>query len=137
MPRKTPTDKLLVLTKSLIELFSMPFHAVGDTALTGDAGDPRAAECFLDSYPGDPIGAETFANHYYPEDFIKELRLQPRAKRRFLMTLAEALVKVWVSHGGRGRTTSTTALATSQQSAARALPTMPSRGSWRPRCRPT
>jgi hypothetical protein len=95
MPRKTPTDRLLVLAKSLIELFSMPFHAVGDTVLTGEAGDPSAAERFLNSYPGDPIGAEAFANHYHLEDYIEGLRLERRAQRRFLMTLAEALVKVW------------------------------------------
>jgi hypothetical protein len=95
MPRKTPTDKLLVLTKSLIELFSMPFHAVGDKVLTGDAGDPKDAERFLNSYPGNPIGAEAFANHYHLEDYVEGLRLKPRAQRRFLMTLAEALVKVW------------------------------------------
>jgi hypothetical protein len=95
MPRKTPTDKLLVLTKSLIELFSMPFHEVGDTVLTGVAGDPRDGERFLDTYPGDPIGAEAFANHYHLEDYIEGLRLKPRAQRRLLMTLAEALVTVW------------------------------------------
>jgi hypothetical protein len=95
MPAKTPTDKLLVVTRNLMELFSMPFHAVGETVLTGDAGDPGAAERFLNSYPGGPIGAEAFANHYHLEDFIKDLHLEPRARRRFLMTLAEALVKVW------------------------------------------
>ena len=101
MPRKkTPTDKLLVVTRSLIDLFSMPFHAVGDTVLTGDAGDARDArdarrtERFLNSFP-DPIGAEAFANHYHLEDYVKGLRWQPGGQRRFLMTLAEALVKVW------------------------------------------
>ena len=96
MPRKkTPTDKLLVVTRSLIDLFSMPFFAVGDAVLTGDAAEAIHAERFLDSYPGNPIGAEAFANHYHLEDYVEGLRLEPRAQRRFLMTLAEALVKVW------------------------------------------
>jgi hypothetical protein len=94
MPRKTPTDKLLVLTKSLIELFSMPFHAVGDTVLTGEAGDARRTERCLNSFT-DSIGAEAFANHYHLEDYLEGLRIKPAARRRLLMTLAEALVKVW------------------------------------------
>jgi len=95
MPRKTPTDKLLVMSRNLTDLFSMPFFAVGDAVLTGDAAEAIHAERFLDSYPGNPIGAEAFANHYHLEDYVEGLRLEPRAQRRFLMTLAEALVKVW------------------------------------------
>jgi len=94
MPRKTPTDKLLVVTRSLIDLFSMPFHAVGDTVLTREAGDARRTERFLNGFT-DSIGAEAFANHYHLEDYVKGLRWQPGGQRRFLMTLAEALVKVW------------------------------------------
>jgi hypothetical protein len=95
MPRKkTPTDKLVVVTRSWIDLFSMPFHEVGDTVLTGDAGHAGRTERFLNSF-SDPIGAEAFANHYHLEDYVKGLRWQPGGQRRFLMALAEALVKVW------------------------------------------
>src|SRR5437016_3048613 len=44
MPRKTPTDKLLVVTRKLIDLFSMPLFGVGDMVLTCEEGGARAAQ---------------------------------------------------------------------------------------------
>jgi hypothetical protein len=92
MPMKKRTDTLLMGIKSLTYLFSMPLHQMGDVVVTGD---PESAKRHLEEFPGDPIGLEASVNHYHLEDYIKGLRLKPKAHRRLLMTLAEALVMVW------------------------------------------
>jgi hypothetical protein len=92
MPKKTPTDTLLAVITNLTHLFSIPLQQMGDAVLTGSAS---SAERHLREFPGDPIGLEATVNHYHLEDYIKGPRLKPRAQRQLLMTLAEALMRVW------------------------------------------
>jgi hypothetical protein len=92
MPGKTPTDTLLAVIKNLTHLFSIPLRQMGDAVLTGSA---HSAARHRKEFPGDPIGLEATVNHYHLEDHIQGPRLKPRAQRQLLMTLAEALMRVW------------------------------------------
>ncbi|HEV7672034.1 MAG TPA: hypothetical protein VGS22_26230 [Thermoanaerobaculia bacterium] len=79
--------------RRLSGLFAMPLFELNGIILTGDLKEAQGH--FSSGEPDDPIGLEAFANHYHLEDYVRELGLDPRKRRRELNRLADALVLVW------------------------------------------
>jgi hypothetical protein len=87
--QKSQTIRSIV---ELSELFSAPFHKVGDAIVVGDLA---SIEHHQSSFPDDPTGFEAFVNHFHLEDIFFGLISPVGTEREILVHIGMSLITVW------------------------------------------